>query len=66
MVWTRDWGGIPVRVDDSGKGGMVGGSMESLLDLYRHELHVLRVLSPESIEIFVKAEEGRVCRHLEQ
>ena len=40
---------------------MVGGSMESLLDLYRHELHVLRVLSLESIEIFVKAEEGRVC-----
>jgi len=55
-----------VREEDSDTGGMAGGNMELLLDLYRHELHVLRVLSPGLIEMLVKAEGGRVCRHLEQ
>jgi hypothetical protein len=40
--------------------------MESLLDLYRLEEHVLGVLSPRLIDFRVKAEGGRVCRHLEQ
>ena len=44
------------REEDSGKGGAADGIIESLLDLYRHELYVLRVLSPEAIEILVKAE----------
>ena len=46
---------------DLGKGGTVGSNIVSLLDLYRHKPHVLRVLSPELIEILVKAEGGRVC-----
>ena len=50
-----------MRVEDSGKGGTADGNMESLLDLYRHEEHVLRVLSPRSIEILVEAEGGTVC-----
>ena len=50
-----------MRVEDSGKGGMADGSIESLLDLYRHVEHVLRVLSPGLIEILAEAEEGRVC-----
>jgi len=49
------------RVEDSGKGGMADGNIESLLDLYWHELHVLRVLSPGLMEILVTAEGGRVC-----
>ena len=48
-------------VEDSGKDGTADGNMESLLDLYWHELHVLRVLSPGSIEIVVRAEGERVC-----
>jgi hypothetical protein len=44
------------REEDSGKGGAADGIIESLLDLYQHELHVLRVLSPGAIEILVKAE----------
>jgi hypothetical protein len=48
-------------VEDSGKDGMADDNMESLLDLYRHEEHVLRVLSPGSIEILVEAEGGMVC-----
>jgi hypothetical protein len=55
-----------VREEDSGKDGMADGNMESLLDLYQHEEHVLRVLSPGLIEMGIKAEGGRVCRHLEQ
>ena len=40
---------------------MADGNIESLLDLYWHELHILRVLSPGAIEILVTAEGGRVC-----
>ena len=61
MARSRDRGGISARVEDSGKGGMADGNIESLLDLYQHELHVLRVLSPGAIEIPVAAEGGRVC-----
>ena len=61
MARLRDRGGILVRVEDSDKGGTTDGNIKSLLDLYWHELHVLRVLSPELIKILVKAEGGRVC-----
>jgi hypothetical protein len=61
MARIRDCGGIPVRTEDSGKGGMADGNIESLLDLYWHELHVLRVLSAGLIEILVRAEGRRVC-----
>jgi hypothetical protein len=61
MVGIRDWGGTLARVEDSGKDGMADGNIESLLDLYRHEEHVLRVLSPGLIEILVEAEGARVC-----
>ena len=42
MARLRDRGGILARVEDSGKDGMADGNIESLLDLYWHELHVLR------------------------
>ena len=61
MARSRDQGGILARVEDSGKGGMADSNIESLLDLYWHELHVLRVLSPGAIEIPVTAKGGRVC-----
>jgi hypothetical protein len=61
MARLRDRGGISARVEDSGKGDMADGNIESLLDLYWHELHILRVLSPGAIEILVTAEGGRVC-----
>jgi hypothetical protein len=44
------------REEDSGKDGAADGIIEPLLDLYRHELYVLRVLFPRAIEILVKAE----------
>ena len=49
------------RVKDSGKDGMADGNMESLLDLYRHKEHILRVLSLGLMEILVEAEGARVC-----
>jgi hypothetical protein len=61
MARLRDRGGISARVEDSGKGGMADSNIESLLDLYWHKLHVLRVLSPGVIEILVTTEGGRVC-----
>jgi hypothetical protein len=61
MVGIRDWGGILGRVEDSGRGGMTDGNIESLLDLYLHKEHVLRVLSPGLIATLVRVEEGRVC-----
>ena len=60
MARLRDRGGILVRVADSGKGSIADGNIESLLDLYWHKLHILRVLSPGAIEILVTTEEGRV------
>jgi hypothetical protein len=48
--------GILAREEDSGKEGAADGIIELLLDLYQHELYILRVLSPRAIEILVKAE----------
>ena len=56
IVRIGDCGGILAREEDSGKEGAADGIIELLLDLYQHELHVLRVLSPGVIEILVKAE----------
>jgi len=50
-----------VRVEDSGRDSIADSSIESLLNLYRHEEYVLRVLSPGLIEILTEDEEGRVC-----
>jgi hypothetical protein len=61
MAQARGRGAILARVEDSGRGGMTDGNIESLLDLYRHRAHALRVLSPGSIEILVEAEGGTVC-----
>jgi hypothetical protein len=56
IVQIDDCGGILAREEDSGKEGVADSIIELLLDLYRHKLHILRVLSPRAIEILVKAE----------
>ena len=56
IVRIGDCRGTLAREEDSGKEGAADGIIKLLLDLYRHELHVLRVLFPGAIEILVKAE----------
>jgi hypothetical protein len=50
-----------MRVEDLGKGGMTDSNIKSLLNLYRHEEHILRILSLRLIEILAEVKEGRVC-----